>query len=121
MLEKKTSKLQFYREMHPQHNNQHVTIGTISAPSRFIEGEEDFDSSRRHYLVSKTDGVIKLILNEQSVTDKYIIQGKIEVAKKFTALGINNDKVSYEPEQLANKLKLCVPCLLILNTLNIHT
>lgn len=91
-----------------QHNNKPVTIlGTISAPSAFIEGRrEDFKDSRRHCLVSKTDGIISLVLNEQSVVDKYIIQGKIEVAKKFTALGINNDKVGYEPEELANKLKL---------------
>lgn len=91
-----------------QHNNQPVTIvGTISAPSRFIEGRKaDFESSKKHCLVSKTDGLIQLVLNEQSVVDKYIVRGKIEVAKKFTALGINNDKVSYEPEELANKLKL---------------
>ena len=91
-----------------QHNNKPVTIlGTISAPSAFIEGRgEDFKDSRRYCLVSKTNGIISLVLNEQSVVDKYIIQGKIEVAKKFTALGINNDKVGYEPEELANKLKL---------------
>ena len=91
-----------------QHNNQPVTItGTISAPANFIEGRrEDFKDSRRHCLVSKTDGIISLVLNEQSVVDKYIIQGKIEVAKKFTALGINNDKQGYSPEELANKLKL---------------
>lgn len=91
-----------------QHNNKPVTIlGTISAPANFIEGRrEDFKDSRRHCLVSKTDGIISLVLNEQSVVDKYIIQGKIEVAKKFTALGINNDKQGYSPEELANKLKL---------------
>lgn len=91
-----------------QHNDQPVTIvGTISAPSRFIEGrKEDFKSSKKHCLVSKTDGLIKLVLNEQSVVDKYIIQGQIEVAKKFTSLGINSDKIMYSPEELANKLKL---------------
>ena len=91
-----------------QHNDQPVTIsGTISAPSRFIEGRnEDFKDSKRHCMVSKTDGYIRLILNEQSVVDKYIIQGKIEVAKKFNTLGINSDKTQYSPEELANKLKL---------------
>ena len=91
-----------------QHNNQPVTItGTISAPANFIEGRrEDFKESRKHCNVSKTDGVITLVLNEQSVVDKYIIQGKIEVAKKFKSLGINNDKQGYSPEELANKLKL---------------
>jgi hypothetical protein len=91
-----------------QHNDQPVTLfGTISAPARFIEGrKDDFTSSKKHCMVSKTDGFIKLVLNEQSVVDRYIIQGKIEIAKKFTALGINNDKATYEPEQLANKLKL---------------
>jgi hypothetical protein len=91
-----------------QHNNQPVNIlGNIDAPSRFIEGrKEDFADSRKHCKVSKTDGIITLILNEQSVVDKYVVQGKIEVAKKFTSLGINNDKISYEPEELANKLKL---------------
>jgi len=91
-----------------QHNDQPVTIvGTISAPSRFIEGrKEDFNSSKRHCLVSKTDGLIRLVLNEQSVVDKYIIQGQIEISKKFNALGINKDSVNYSPEELANKLKL---------------
>lgn len=109
MLEKGIDKIMILQGDAPvQHNDQPVSIfGTISAPSRFIEGrKQDFESSKKHCLVSKTDGLIKLVLNEQSVVDKYIIQGKIEVAKKFTALGINNDKVSYEPEELANKLKL---------------
>lgn len=90
-----------------QHNNQPVSIsGNINAPSSFIEGRrEDFKESRRHCKVSKTDGVITLVLNEQSVVDRYIIQGKIEVAKKFTSLGINKEK-AYSPEELANKLKL---------------
>jgi hypothetical protein len=91
----------------PQYNNHPVDIsGNIDAPSRFIEGRnEDFKSSRRHCLVSKTDGVIRLILNEQSAVDKYVIQGKIQVAKKFTSLGINAER-TYTPEELANKLKL---------------
>lgn len=91
-----------------QHNDQPVNIiGNISAPSAFIQGRsEDFIKSRKHCMVSKTDGIITLVLNEQSVTDKYTIVGKIEVAKKFNALGINKDSITYSPEELANKLKL---------------
>lgn len=90
-----------------QHNNQPVNIsGNIDAPWRFIEGrEKDFTDSRRHCMVSKTDGIIKLILNEQSVVDRYVVQGKIEISKKFNSLGINKN-VEYNPEELANKLKL---------------
>jgi transcriptional regulator len=91
-----------------QHNDLPVIItGNIDAPSRFIAGRsDDFKESKKHCLVSKTDGHILLVLNEQSVVNKYQIQGKIEVAKKFTSLGINNDKTAYTPEELANKLKL---------------
>lgn len=91
-----------------QHNDLPVTIvGTISAPSSFIKGREnDFKNSKRHCLVSKTDGIIRLVLNEQSVVNKYIIQGQIEISKKFISLGINSDKSNYSPEELANKLKL---------------
>lgn len=91
-----------------QHNNQPVTIsGIISAPSSFIDGrKEDFSESARHCLVSKTEGIIKLVLNEQSICDKYIIEGKIQKGKKFLGLGINDDKVLYSPEELANKFKL---------------
>jgi len=91
-----------------QHNPEPVTIeGNIDAPSRFIEGrKDDFESSQRHCKVSKTDGTIVLILNEQSVVNKYTVSGKIEVGKKFQKLGINKDDVSYKPEELANKLKL---------------
>jgi hypothetical protein len=91
-----------------QHNPQPVNIsGNIDAPSRFIEGRKiDFERSQRHCKVSKTDGTIVLILNEQSVVDKYTVSGKIEVGKKFQKLGINKDNVNYKPEELANKLKL---------------
>lgn len=91
-----------------QFNNQPITIvGTISAPARFIEGRrEDFKNTNKHCLVSKTDGLIRLVLNEQSVADKYIVQGQIEISKKFKSLGINLDNVHYSPEELANKLKL---------------
>lgn len=92
----------------PQFNNNPVDIsGNIDAPSRFVEGrKQDFSESRNHCRVSKTDGKITLVLNEQSTVDKYTIVGKIEVAKKFTSLGINNDGASYTPENLANKFKL---------------
>jgi hypothetical protein len=91
-----------------QHNNLPVNLsGNIDAPSRFVEGRKaDFTDAKRHCLVSKTEGKITLVLNEQSVTDKYVVQGKIEVAKKFKALGINDDRAGYLPEELANKFKL---------------
>lgn len=91
-----------------QHNDTPVTItGTISAPSRFIEGRKsDFSDSKKHCLVSKTDGKITLVLNEQSVVDKYTVIGQIEISKKFKLLGINSDSIKYSPEELANKLKL---------------
>jgi hypothetical protein len=90
-----------------QHNNNPVTIsGNIDAPSRFIEGrKDDFENSSTHCMVSKTDGRIELVINEQSTVDKYTVVGKIEVAKKFKALAINQS-TSYTPEELANKLKL---------------
>jgi hypothetical protein len=91
-----------------QHNAQPVIIrGNIDAPSRFLEGKiSEFEYSKSHCMVSKTDGIIMLVLNEQSVVDKYTVIGEISVSKKFNSLGINNDKVRYEPEELANKLKL---------------
>jgi len=91
-----------------QHNPQPVNIkGNIDAPSRFLEGKiTEFEGSKAHCMVSKTDGVIELILNEQSVVNKYTVIGEISVSKKFNSLGINNDKMLYSPEELANKLKL---------------
>lgn len=109
LLEKEVKQITILQGNAPeQHNNQPVTIvGTISAPSRFIQGRKsDFTSTDKHCLVSKTDGLIRLVLNEQSVVDKYTIQGQIEISKKFKALGINKDSVNYSPEELANKLKL---------------
>lgn len=90
-----------------QHNNICISIkGNIDAPSRFIDGrKEEFEEATRYALVSKTDGKIHVIINEQSSTDKYEITGQIEVAKKFKALAINESK-AYAPEELANKLKL---------------
>lgn len=89
------------------HNNSPVVLtGNIDAPSRFIKGrKDDFEKSARHCMVSKTDGTISLVINEQSVIDKYTVSGKIEISKKFKALAINAEK-KYEPLELANKLKL---------------
>lgn len=91
-----------------QHNPQPVEIiGNIDAPSRFISGKNsEFEKSQRHCMVSKTEGKIKLVINEQSVMDRYTIHGKIEISKKFKDLGINKDCHYYEPLQLANRLKL---------------
>lgn len=90
-----------------QYNNQSVNIvGNIDTPSRFIEGRKpEFINSKRHCTVSKTKGEITLILNEQSVVDKYVISGKIRIGDKFKSLGINTAEC-YSPEHLANKLKL---------------
>lgn len=91
-----------------QHNPQPVNIsGNIDTPSRFIEGRGiDFKESQRHCFVSKTNGTIVMILNEQSIVNRYVVCGKIEVGKKFEKLGINKDNVCYSPEELANKFKL---------------
>lgn len=91
-----------------QHNDCPVIInGIISAPSAFVEGRKtDFDKSKRHCLISKSKGIITLVLNEQSVTNKYTIVGKIQVSEKFKALGINDDAKQYSPEELASRLKL---------------
>ena len=91
-----------------QHNPQPVIIeGNIDAPSRFIQGRSaEFENSKRHCFVSKTNGTIVMILNEQSIVDKYTVCGKIEIGAKFKALGINKDSVAYSPVELANKLKL---------------
>lgn len=90
-----------------QHNPEPVSIsGTITAPSSFIEKRRSvFESLKSHCMVSKTDGVIQLIVNEQSVVNKFTITGKIAIGKKFLELGINSDK-SYEPKQLAKKFKM---------------
>jgi hypothetical protein len=91
-----------------QHNNNCVEInGNIDAPQRFLKGRfSTFDKLSSHCLVSTSEGKIVLVLNEQSSTDKFTVTGKIEVANKFTSLGINKSDVAYSPEQLANKLKL---------------
>jgi hypothetical protein len=91
-----------------QYNPEPVTInGNIDAPSRFVDGKnKEFEKSQRHCMVSKTDGKIVLILNEQSIVNRYTIQGRISIGKKFKALGINQDNVAYSPEELANKFKL---------------
>jgi hypothetical protein len=91
-----------------QHNNKCVSIqGNIDAPSRFIQArKKDFEGIARHCLVSETEGKIELVINPQSSTDKHTIVGKIEVSKKFKALGINNSSESYLPERLHQKLKM---------------
>jgi hypothetical protein len=91
-----------------QHNNKPIKIeGNIDAPSRFIEGRKnDFQKITRYCKVSKTDGKIHLIINEQSVVDKYEVIGQIQIAKKFKNLAINDSSHSYTPEGLANKFKL---------------
>lgn len=90
-----------------QYNPNPVTIqGNIDAPSRFIEGRKDeFKDCKRHCMVSKTEGYISLVLNEQSTVNRYEIVGEIKIGSKFRSLCINQDK-SYSPEELANKLKL---------------
>jgi hypothetical protein len=58
-----------------QHNDQPVTLfGTIS-PARFIEGRKDDLQFKKHCMVSKRTDLSNFFLNEQSVVDRYIIQG----------------------------------------------
>lgn len=108
-LDKGISTLVYLEGQAPtQHNDTPVDIkGTIGAPSAFVEGRKsDFKSTKKHCMVSKSKGIITLVLNEQSVTDKYTIQGSVEISQKFKALGINDDQKQYSPEDLANRLKL---------------
>lgn len=88
-----------------QHNPQPVNIdGTITAPSIFVE-KRDVEPKMAHCLVSVTDGKMVLVVNEQSVVDKFTITGLIEIGKKFKKIGINAD-VSYTPEKLAHKFRM---------------
>ena len=91
-----------------QHNPTPVDIsGTITSVSRFIEKrKEEFDPLKAHCRVSKSDGVMTLITNEQTIVDKYTIQGKVYLGKRFQDLGINDLKKSYSPKELANKFRL---------------
>ena len=90
-----------------QHNPQPVNIeGTITAVSRFIKNRKnEFYDKKAHCLVSKSDGQMKLVVNEQSVVDKYTVKGTISIGKRFKELGINTDK-SYEPIELSKKFRL---------------
>jgi hypothetical protein len=91
-----------------QHNDQPVNIsGTITAPSLFLDKREgEFYDKRAHALVSKTDGEIKLVINEETVCKKYTITGQVEVGKKFAELGINTYENPYTPLELVKKLRL---------------
>jgi len=90
-----------------QHNPLPVNItGTITAPSRFIENRKDeFYDKKAHCLASTTDGVLELVVNEQSVCDKYTVKGKVEIGKLFSKIGINKD-VSYTPIELSRKFRM---------------
>lgn len=90
-----------------QYNPQPVSIsGNIDAPSLFIEKRKDtFDALKSYAKVSKTEGRIQLIVNEQSVVNKYTVEGLLKIGKAFDKIGINTPK-SYEPNELSAKLRL---------------
>ena len=90
-----------------QHNNKPVEIsGTITAPAIFVEKRKEvIEPLNSHCLASKTSGTMKLVINEQSVCNKFSITGQVEIGKRFKELGINQD-VSYSPMSLAKKFKL---------------
>ena len=90
-----------------QFNDVPVNIsGTITAPSLFIAKREgEFYDKTAHALVSKSEGKITLVINEQTVSEKYTISGKIDIGKRFVELGINTDK-SYSPTELSKKFRL---------------
>lgn len=91
-----------------QHNPEAVEItGTITAPARFLENRTgEFYDKKAHCMASTTDGTLKLVVNEQSVCDKYTIKGKVEVGKLFKKIGINDLGVSYIPMELARKFRM---------------
>lgn len=93
-----------------QHNPEPVNLtGTITAPSLFIEKRKEctnYDKNSSHCKVSKTEGTIELVVNEQSVCNKFTVKGQIYIGKKFASLGINNSSKSYAPTELAQKLRL---------------
>lgn len=91
-----------------QFNDQPVNIsGTITAPSMFLEKREgEFYPKTAHALVSKTDGRIELVINEQTVSEKYTVTGQVEIGKKFAELGINTYKNPKTPLELVQKLRL---------------
>ena len=90
-----------------QFNPKAVNIaGTITAVSRFIEKRKsEFYDKKAHCLVSKSDGKMKLIVNEQSTCDKYTVEASVYLGKKFEELGINTSK-SYTPIDLSKKFRL---------------
>lgn len=90
-----------------QHNPQAVNIsGTITAPSIFVKKrKENIDPLKAHCLVSKSDGKMTLVVNEQSVCHKFTVTGEVYIGKRFKELGINTDK-SYSPAELSKKFKL---------------
>jgi hypothetical protein len=91
-----------------QHNPNPVNItGTITAVSRFIEKREsEFYAKTAHCMVSKSEGKLTLIVNEQSVVDKYTIEASVYLGKRFEDLGINDLNKSYTPKELSNKFRL---------------
>lgn len=90
-----------------QHNDKPVDIsGTITAPAIFVsKRKEVIEPLNSHCLASKTNGTMKLVINEQSVCNKFTITGQVEIGKRFKELGINEDK-AYSPFDLAKKFKL---------------
>lgn len=83
-----------------------VLKGIISAPADFIEQRADtFNPEKSHAIVEKTNGQIILVINEQSVTEKYTIRGVIQKGKKISDLGINTGKI-YSPKDLSRRFRL---------------
>lgn len=90
-----------------QFNPKPVDIsGTITAPAIFLDRREgEFEAKKAHCMASLTDGTISLVVNEQSVVDKYTVKGIISIGKRFKELGINTD-TAYSPTQLSQKFRL---------------
>tara|TARA_R110000772_G_scaffold35637_4_gene85773 strand:+ start:7877 stop:8644 length:768 start_codon:yes stop_codon:yes gene_type:complete len=91
-----------------QHNDQPVNIsGTITAPRLFLDQRKsEFYAKTAHAIVSRTDGEIKMVINEHTVDEKYTVTGQIEKGKKFVELGINTYKNGLTPLALVQKLRL---------------
>lgn len=88
-----------------QYNPEAVEIsGTITAPSIFVKNR-DTDIKTSHCLVSKSEGTMKLVVNEQDTCNKFTVKGKVTFGKVFTELGINTGK-AYDPMNLSAKLRL---------------
>ena len=81
--------------------------GAIDSPLRFItERKDEIDFKKSYVIAKKGAKIITLIINEQSVVDKYTIDGVFNVSTKFQSLRINEEHASYTPEKLAHTLKL---------------